>query len=52
MMNIMLDTSDIIITMSNEKSRLIKHNLHIHIQNWKNKTSVKNIYNAIGKKLK
>lgn len=59
MMNIMLDASDKIIMMSNEKSRLIKHNLPayldnlpIHIQNWKNKTLVKNIYNAIGKKLK
>lgn len=59
MMNIMLDASDKIIFMANDKSKLIKHNLPayldnlpIHIQNWKNKTLVKNIYNAIGKKLK
>jgi len=59
MMNIMLDASDKIIIMSNEKSRLIKHNfpayldnLPIHIQNWKNKTLVKNIYDTIGKKFK
>lgn len=57
MLNIMLDASDKIITMSNDKSRLIKHNfpayldnLPIHIQNWKNKTLVKNIYNTISKK--
>ena len=59
MMNIMLDASDKIILMANEKSKLIKHNLPayldnlpIHIQNWKNKTLVKNIYDVIGKKLK
>lgn len=58
MMSVMLDASDKIIVMSNKKSRLIRYNLpiyldnlHYHIPKWKNKESTKNIYDALSKKM-
>lgn len=58
MMNVMLNASEKIISLSNNKSKLIRNNLptylknlHIHIPNWKNKELIKNIIDTASKKI-
>jgi hypothetical protein len=59
MLSIMLDASNKIIELNNKKSKLIKYNLplyldniHLHIKNWKNEELQKNIYNVLHEKFK
>lgn len=58
MMNVMLNASEKIISLSNNKSKLIRNNLptylknlHIYIPNWKNKELIKNIIDTASKKI-